>query len=82
MIDLSLLLQPLAVVLGIGGAALVASPIHEHQWSGFTCWLVANALWVWHGVRVGDVWLIVLFGVYWILAAAGWQRCRMFYNVG
>ncbi len=67
--------KPIAVVLGILGAALVASASIDHQYWGFSCWLAANTLWVYHGIRIQDGWLIILFGIYGITAVSGWWRC-------
>lgn len=67
--------KPIAVILGIAGAVLVASPSINHQYWGFSSWLVANSLWVYHGIRIQDGWLIILFGIYGITAASGWWRC-------
>lgn len=67
--------KPIAVILGIAGAVLVASASINHQYWGFSSWLVANSLWVYHGIRIQDGWLIILFGIYGITAASGWWRC-------
>ena len=58
-----------AVVLGMTGAVLVAIPATTQI--GFLTWLVANALWVWHGVRVCDRYLMMLFGFYFLTAGLG-----------
>jgi len=68
-------LKTYAVILGIAGAALVASPLVHHQFWGFSVWLIANGIWVYEGRKAADMHIQVLFGIYWILAAAGWYRC-------
>jgi len=60
-----------AVVLGMAGALLVTSASPQIRAAGFSCWIVANALWVMIGIMTENVYLFVLFGAYFILAATG-----------
>ncbi len=71
MITLLDLLQGPAVLLGLAGAYLVTSPQVSRRAAGFSCWIVANALWVMVGIMTENIYLFVLFGAYFILAATG-----------
>lgn len=65
--------QAPAVVLGLAGALLVASPDSLTRRAGFGAWLVGNLLWVVAGVTTSNAYLVVLFGAYWVLALKGWH---------
>lgn len=53
---------------GLLGAFLVAMPATMQ--AGFGTWIVGNALWVYHGWQVKDLHVVLLFGVYFVTAAA------------
>jgi hypothetical protein len=60
-----------AVICGMAGAVLVAMPATNLRLAGFGCWIVANSLWVFQGVKVKDFYLMVLFGFYFLTAVLG-----------
>ncbi|WP_048145700.1 hypothetical protein [Methanoplanus limicola] len=60
-----------AVILGMSGAALVAVPAAAAHLAGFTCWIIANGLWVWHGTKVKDFYIMLLFVFYLVTAFMG-----------
>jgi uncharacterized membrane protein len=69
-------LQAPAVLLGIAGAVLVAWRQAFVRRIGFSCWAVANLLWVAKGIATADVYLTVLFAVYWVTSVAGLVTSR------
>jgi hypothetical protein len=69
-------LQGTAVVLGIAGAVLVAWRTVLVRRLGFSCWVVANLLWVAKGIATANLYLTVLFAVYWVTAVAGLVNSR------
>jgi hypothetical protein len=60
-----------AVILGMSGAALVAVPAAAAHLAGFGCWIIGNGLWVWHGTKVKDFYILLLFGFYLVTAVMG-----------
>lgn len=60
-----------AVALGMTGSVFVAIPATSWRAAGFVAWVVANSLWVVHGRRAGDRYIIVLFSFYLLTAAIG-----------
>lgn len=53
-----------AVVLGMAGALLVASPAVRTRRAGFGCWIVGNLLWVITGFVHQNVYSTVIFGFF------------------
>lgn len=66
-------IQGPAVILGLTGALLVASPATRTRRAGFGAWLVGNLLWVVAGITTNNAYLVTLFGAYWVLAMRGWH---------
>jgi len=64
-------LQGPAAVLGMVGAALVASRSQGVRRIGFGAWIVGNLLWVVYAAAQENVYMMTLFGFYWITAALG-----------
>lgn len=60
-----------AVIFGMVGSVFVAMPATVMRLAGFCCWMIANLLWVFQGVKVKDFYLMVLFGFYFVTAALG-----------
>ena len=69
-------LQGPAVVLGMAGAALVASRSQGIRRAGFGAWVVGNLLWVIYATVDGNAYMMTLFGFYWITAALGLMNTR------
>ena len=70
-------LQGPAVVLGMAGAALVASRSAPGiRRAGFGAWIVGNLLWVIYATMEGNAYVMALFGFYWITAALGLMNTR------
>lgn len=65
------LIKTPAVIFGMTGAVFVALPTTFFRLAGFTCWMVANSLWVIQGRKVKDFYLIALFGFYLVTACLG-----------
>lgn len=65
-----------AVICGMAGAVLVAMPATNLRLAGFCCWMIANLLWVFQGVKVKDFYLMVLFGFYFLTAVLGVYNIR------
>lgn len=63
-----------AVILGIVGAALVAAKSSQIRRAVFSCWIAENLIWVLEGAFTENIYLVVMFGFYWITAVFG------FYN--
>lgn len=84
MIDLPFSIDPFqgpAMVLGMAGALLVASPVVRTRRIGFGCWIVGNALWVATGVLGGNPYVTVMFGFYWVTAVCGWRNNALMCDV-
>jgi len=64
-------LQGPAVVLGMVGAALVASRSRGVRRIGFGAWIVGNLLWVVYASVQENIYMVTLFGFYWVTAALG-----------
>lgn len=62
-----------AVIFGLAGALLVASPDVRIRRGGFGVWIAGNLLWVIAGLTTRNMYLVVLFGTYWLLAWRGWH---------
>lgn len=60
-----------AVALGMTGSVFVAIPATSWRAAGFVAWVVANSLWVVHGRRAGDRYILILFGFYLLTALVG-----------
>lgn len=60
-----------AVALGMAGSVFVAIPATSWRAAGFVSWVAANSLWVVHGRRAGDRYIIVLFSFYLVTAIIG-----------
>ena len=60
-----------AVICGMVGSVFVAMPATVMRLAGFCCWMIANFLWVFQGVKVKDFYLMALFGFYFVTAAIG-----------
>ncbi|MCK9306153.1 MAG: hypothetical protein M0P17_01335 [Methanoculleus sp.] len=69
-------LQGPAVVLGMAGAALVASRSQGIRQAGFAAWIVGNLLWVVHATVEGNAYMMTLFGFYWVTAVLGLMNAR------
>ena len=69
-------LQGPAVVLGMAGAALVASRSQGVRRIGFGAWIVGNLLWVVYASVQGNTYMVTLFGFYWVMAALGLMNTR------
>ena len=69
-------LQGPAVVLGMAGAALVASRSQGIRQIGFGAWIVGNLLWVIYATVEGNAYMMTLFGFYWVTAALGLMNTR------
>ena len=69
-------LQGPAVVLGMTGAALVASQSQGIRRAGFAAWVVGNLLWVVYASVQENVYMMTLFGFYWVTAALGLMNTR------
>ena len=69
-------LQGPAVVLGMGGAALVASRSQGIRRIGFGAWIVGNLLWVVYASVQENIYMVTLFGFYWVTAALGLMNTR------
>ena len=69
-------LQGPAVVLGMAGAALVASPSQRIRRAGFAAWVMGNLLWVAYASVQGNLYMMTLFGFYWITAVLGLMNTR------
>ena len=69
-------LQGPAVVLGMAGAALVASRSQGVRRAGFGAWIVGNLLWVIYATVEGNAYMMTLFGFYWVTAALGLMNTR------
>lgn len=70
------LIQAPAVILGMGGAVLVASPSASRRAAGFAAWLVSDLLWILMGGASGDLFIIGQFSFYLLTAARGLQVSR------
>ncbi|MDD4127808.1 MAG: hypothetical protein PHV39_09025 [Methanomicrobium sp.] len=55
-------------------AALVAAKSSQVRCAGFSCWIFGNLIWVLEGAFTENIYLVVMFGFYWITAVFG------FYN--
>lgn len=66
------LIEPLAVLLSLTGAYLVASPLSHRRQIAFILWMLANTLWVVSGINTRSPYIVLLFGVYFIFAARGY----------
>jgi len=64
-----------AVIFGMAGSVLVAMPTTFLRSAGFAVWILGNTLWVLHGRRVSDRYIIVLFGFYLATAVLGLVNC-------
>lgn len=64
-------LQTPAVVLGMVGAVLVAGRSPGVRACGFFAWVVGNLFWVAYGAVTGNVYVMVMFGFYWVMAVVG-----------
>ncbi len=60
-------MQWLIVVAALIGAMLNA----RGKWQGFVFWLVSNAFWAIHNIRIGEYAQASLYGAFWLLAAYG-----------
>ncbi len=69
-------LQGPAVVLGMAGAALVASRSQGIRRAGFGCWIVGNLLWVIYATVQENIYMVTLFGFYWVTAVLGLMNTR------
>ena len=69
-------LQGPAVVLGMAGAALVASRSQGIRQAGFGCWVVGNLLWVVYASVQENAYMMILFSFYWVTAALGLMNAR------
>ncbi|MDD3071496.1 MAG: hypothetical protein PHX88_09915 [Methanoculleus horonobensis] len=69
-------LQGPAVVLGMAGAALVASRSQGIRRVGFGCRIAGNLLWVVYATVEGNAYMMILFGFCWITAALGLMNTR------
>ena len=69
-------LQGPAVVLGMAGAALVASRSQGIRRAGFAAWVVGNLLWVVYASVQENVYMMTLFGFYWVTAVLGLKNTR------
>lgn len=69
-------LQGPAVVLGMAGAALVASRSRGVRRIGFGAWIVGNLLWVVYASVQENTYMMILFGFYWVTAALGLMNAR------
>jgi hypothetical protein len=69
-------LQGPAVVLGMAGAALVASRAQGIRRIGFGAWIVGNLLWVVYASVQENTYMMTLFGFYWVTAALGLMNTR------
>ena len=69
-------LQGPAVVLGMAGAALVASRSQGIRQIGFGAWIVGNLLWVVYASVQENIYMVTLFGFYWVTAALGLMNTR------
>jgi len=67
------LIQAPAVILGMGGAVLVASPSASRRAIGFAAWLISDLLWIVVGGASGDLFIIGQFSFYLVTAAKGLQ---------
>lgn len=56
------MIEALATVLSITGAIAVTRS--SSRGVGFAAWIIANLIWVIHGITVADPYLTSLFGVY------------------
>jgi len=65
------LLQAPAAVLGMAGAMLVAGQFKRTRQIGFGCWTVGNLLWVVYGLVDWNLYVVVMFGFYWVMAVVG-----------
>ena len=66
------LIEPLAVILSLTGAYLVASPLDNRRQTAFCIWMLANSLWVVIGISTRSPYIALLFAVYFIFAARGY----------
>jgi hypothetical protein len=66
------LIEPLAVLLSLTGAYLVASPIEDRRQIAFCIWMLANALWVAIGISTRSPYIALLFAVYFVFSAKGY----------
>ena len=69
-------LQGPAVMLGMTGAALVASQSQGIRRAGFAAWVVGNLLWVVYASVQENAYMMTLFGFYWVTAALGLMNTR------
>ena len=69
-------LQGPAVMLGMTGAALVASQSQGIRRAGFAAWVVGNLLWVVYASVQENAYMMTLFGFYWVTAALGLMNSR------
>jgi len=68
---LNYMIRSPAVVLGMAGAVLVAMPATKFRMAGFCVWILGNSLWIVHGRRSDDHYIIVMFGFYLVTAIVG-----------
>ncbi len=61
----------IGLILGMAGAACVASSSPQIRGVGFAAWIVGNASWIIVGMVSDDPYLWGLFGFYLITAMAG-----------
>lgn len=66
------MIEPLAVLLSLTGAYLVASPLADRRQTAFIIWMIANALWVTIGIATQSPYIAFLFAVYFLLSAKGY----------
>jgi hypothetical protein len=65
-------IEPLAVILSLSGAYLVASPLDNQRQTAFCIWMLANALWVVIGITTRSPYIALLFALYFLLSAKGY----------
>jgi hypothetical protein len=69
-------LQTPAVVLGMVGAVLVAGKGAGVRRCGFGAWVIGNVFWVAYRVVTENLYVMVMFGFYWVMAVVGVVNAR------
>ncbi|WOF16778.1 hypothetical protein F1737_08785 [Methanoplanus sp. FWC-SCC4] len=65
-----------AVLLGISGALFVAAKSSKIRSAGFLCWIFGNLIWILEGAFTENIYMVVMFGFYWVTAVFGFFNSR------
>jgi len=48
----------------------------QKKWQGFWCWLISNAWWCWHNIKIEEYEQAITFAIFWLLSAYGLAQWR------